>query len=115
VNGNTEREIVYCHFYFKYNVYMTNVLRRSDKSVTVPNKCSKIPTVSLSTLYNSCAKIACFSSQLNSGFFRAAESQIQATNSSCVSAFLLKTSLVTETSLVNQTDSNISNSANIQN
>ena len=39
------------------------MLHRNDKSVTAQNKDSKIPTVNLISLFNSCAKFACCSSQ----------------------------------------------------
>ena len=40
------------------------MLHTNDRFVTLHNKCSKDPTVNLDELYNSCAKIACCSSEL---------------------------------------------------
>ena len=43
---------------------MINLLQTNDAFVTVHNKYSKNPTVNLNALRNSCAKIACCSSEL---------------------------------------------------
>jgi hypothetical protein len=76
---------------------MTNSLQRNNKFVTVRNKCSKNPTVSLNKLLrNSCADIACCSSELIVTFLYACSSlqnaRQQFGNSSGVSTSLLYTS-----------------------
>ena len=61
------------------------------KSVIFHNECSKIPTANLRALNNSCEKIECWWSELIFLyiFMLTAASKIRASDSSCVSTFLV--------------------------
>ena len=82
-------------FYFEFSVYMTNLLHRNDKSVTVHNKHSKIPPSTsahpVTRVRRSCAVRLSESSRF---LMQAAAFEMPASNSSHVSTFLSQTSFL---------------------